>query len=177
MAKDPADVIEIRDDGLDADAVMVALRRGLAARGEVYAKSPHFPSFHGQGDRLVDGASEAADLAFQLQAMAAFQDALHVSCQFVSGRLKVPLVGGLVDRFRSELHNLVVFYANLLAAGQASFNAHAVQANNRVAQLLRRQDSDLEELREEVRRLRQQLLAIEAEHRRERAAADAGDGR
>ena len=64
--KDPAEVIEIRDDGLDADAVMVGLRRGLGARSEAYAKSPYFPFFDRQAeDRLFEGSDEAADLAFQ----------------------------------------------------------------------------------------------------------------
>ena len=57
---------------------------------------------------------------------------------------RLPLVGGLVQRVRAVLHELVLFYVNRLAAKQARVN---YQASRAMTMLLRDLEAEIQELR------------------------------
>lgn len=40
----------------------------------------------------------------------------------------VPLIGGLIDRLRRQIHNVVIFYVNRSVAKQIQINRHLLQA-------------------------------------------------
>ena len=42
-------------------------------------------------------------------------------------RSEVPLIGGLIDKLRTKLHELVLFYTNQAVAQQAEINEHLLQ--------------------------------------------------
>ncbi|MDX1416466.1 MAG: hypothetical protein R3293_19860 [Candidatus Promineifilaceae bacterium] len=42
-------------------------------------------------------------------------------------RTEIPLIGGLIDRLRTKLHQLVLFYINQAVAQQAEINEHFLQ--------------------------------------------------
>lgn len=50
--------------------------------------------------------------------------------------VNVPLIGGLLQRIRQMLHELVVYYVNKQAAEQIQFNAHILRAVSLLAQEL-----------------------------------------
>lgn len=55
-------------------------------------------------------------------------------------KVNVPLIGSLLENFRSKLHELVLFYVNKLAAEQIQFNAHILQAVNLLAQEMEKEE-------------------------------------
>jgi len=69
---------------------------------------------------------------------------------------RLPLVGGLTQRLRAALHELVLFYVNRLAGRQARFNEYSARA---LAVLVR-------DLEAEVGSLRARLDALEEQQRR-----------
>jgi len=50
--------------------------------------------------------------------------------------VNVPLIGGLLQRVRQMLHELVIFYVNNQAAEQIRFNTHILRAVSLLAQEL-----------------------------------------
>ncbi len=54
--------------------------------------------------------------------------------------VNVPLIGGLLQRIRQMLHELVVYYVNKQAAEQIQFNAHILRAVSLLAQELEAED-------------------------------------
>lgn len=55
---------------------------------------------------------------------------LHVT------KLNIPLVGPMLEKIRTKIHALVLFYVNQLAAEQIQFNTHILQTVNLLAQEL-----------------------------------------
>jgi hypothetical protein len=53
----------------------------------------------------------------------------------------IPLVGSLVAKLRTKLHELVLFYVNQLATQQIQFNTHILQAVGMLAQELEAEES------------------------------------
>ena len=53
--------------------------------------------------------------------------------------MNVPIIGGLLQRIRQMLHELVVYYVNKQAAEQIQFNAHILHAVSLLAQELERE--------------------------------------
>jgi hypothetical protein len=66
---------------------------------------------------------------------------------------RLPLVGGVAQRLRAALHELVLFYVNRLAARQIRFNEHTARA---LVVLVR-------DLEAEVRELSARIAELEAE--------------
>lgn len=53
--------------------------------------------------------------------------------------VNVPLIGGLLQRVRQMLHELVIFYVNKQAAEQIQFNTHLLRAVSLLAQELEKE--------------------------------------
>lgn len=60
---------------------------------------------------------------------------------FVS-KSSTPLVGGLIDWFRTKLHELVTYYVNESAARQVNASAHLLQALSLLSRELENTDDD-----------------------------------
>ncbi len=56
--------------------------------------------------------------------------------------VNVPLIGGLLQRIRQMLHELVVYYVNKQAAEQIQFNTHILRAVSLLAQELEREQAE-----------------------------------
>ena len=55
---------------------------------------------------------------------------LHVT------KVKVPVIGPILEKIRTIIHQLVIYYVNQLAEQQLTFNRHMLQAVNTLAQSL-----------------------------------------
>ena len=51
----------------------------------------------------------------------------------------VPILGGIIDRFRAMFHQLIIFYINQLAEQQAEVNGQILQALTALSQYLEEQ--------------------------------------
>jgi hypothetical protein len=83
-------------------------------------------------------------------------DKINVEMMLTETRL--PLFGGLVQRLRSALHGLVLFYVNRLAARQMRFNYQT----GRALTLL------VHDLEAEIRDLRSRVQALESAKQEEK---------
>ncbi len=54
----------------------------------------------------------------------------------------VPLLGGIIDRFRSMFHRLVIFYLNQVAEQQAEVNGHLLQALTALSKYIEEQEAE-----------------------------------
>ena len=145
--------VEFQIEGADIDAeeIMQEIRARIRARrAEAKARGLDFEAY--------------ADGLYPLPAHAVFSRDLYEAARHVSlgydkvsvemalTETQVPLIGGLVHRFRSALHGLVLFYVNRLAARQTYFNEQTARA---LTALIR-------DLEAEVRDLRARLADLEA---------------
>ncbi len=54
----------------------------------------------------------------------------------------VPLIGGLIDRFRAAFHQLVIYYINQVAEQQAEINGHLLGALTELGTYLEAQQDE-----------------------------------
>ncbi len=116
--------IEIDDilaaEQLDVEEIMRRIRAHIAQRRQAEGAedvSPNMPRFAGRfSQKLYDELAQAHEAS----------DKVVVSLYVTPSRL--PVVGPVIAAFRRQLHQLVVFYINQMAARQVAFNVHMVAA-------------------------------------------------
>lgn len=72
------------------------------------------------GKRLSSNFYEQLYLAELMQA--------EMGVKLLVTKSKIPVIGGLIDRFRTKIHELVLFYVNQAVAQQADINDHLIEA-------------------------------------------------
>ncbi len=161
MADDSlSDVIEIRDPEIDAEAIMRQIREGIRKRrAEAEARGLDYDAL--ASGLPLPGTSTRLDdhLRAELRRMLASHDRIRVGLSLTPSRL--PLVAPLVQRIRTALHHLVIYYVNMLAGQQARFNESVARV---LVGLVRELEAaptaiELEMLRQEVAALRERLEA------------------
>lgn len=68
---------------------------------------------------------------------------------------RMPVVGRLWQQIRGEVHNLVLFYVNRAVRDQNQLNVNLISALNEMTRVIQGQQAEIDELRAEVRRLRE----------------------
>lgn len=126
-------------------------------------EEPYFPAFKEEVPPSRSAEVVSKELAYELQEAYYHHDRAWVSAQPQPTR--VPLLGRVLARLKGELHDLIVFYVNSLAAKQTSFNAHSVRATARLAEATaaKASQTEVEALRREVEELREKVARLEAE--------------
>jgi hypothetical protein len=141
--------IQIDAEGeIDVEDIMRQIRAHIARRqGQMAGTTPPPPRDGRMAQELYDELYQA-NATFDKAYVSPYLTASHV-----------PLVGGLWQRARQSAHNLVIFYANRLAAAQMGFNHHVVRVLNEIVRALDEDDSAarLARLEQEVAELRAQL--------------------
>ncbi|MCA9936316.1 MAG: hypothetical protein H6662_04145 [Ardenticatenaceae bacterium] len=51
-------------------------------------------------------------------------------------KVNVPIIGPIIEKIRTKIHELVIYYVNQIAEQQLTFNRHILQAVNAMAQSL-----------------------------------------
>lgn len=148
---DPTSMFQAEGMEIDAEAIMQEIRTRLRARrAEARAQGLDWEAYADGLYPLPPEATFSRDLYEAVRHMALSYDKVNVDMALTETRL--PLFGGLAQRLRSALHELVLFYVNRLATRQTRFNYETARAS---AMLVR-------DLEEEIRDLRTRVHAIEA---------------
>jgi hypothetical protein len=141
---------ELEAPDLDAEEIMQQIRARIRARrAESLAKGLDFEGYADGLYPLPPSAVFSRDLYESVRYVGMGYDKVNVAPALTETRL--PVIGGLVQRLRANLHTLVLFYVNRLAAQQIHFN-------EQVARALTAMVKDLET---EVRDLRARLAELE----------------
>jgi hypothetical protein len=142
---------EIEGNDIDIEAIMQEIRARVRARRAV-AKARGL-DWEAYADGLYPVPPDAVlsrDLHEAVRYAGLDYDKIPLEMMLTDTRF--PLLGRLVQRVRSALHELVLFYVNRLAARQVRFNEQTARA---LALLVH-------DLEAEVRDLRARIEAIEA---------------
>ena len=164
MANDDlSNAIEIRDPEIDAEAIMRQIRENIRRRrAEAEARGLDYEALAlglpdpGEATRLD------RSLHIALRRLLAGSDKIRVGLSLTQSRL--PLLGPIVQRVRAALHQLVIYYVNMLAGQQARFNESAARLLAGMIEELEHDTtpSEVETLRQEVEALKRQLEAGES---------------
>ena len=162
-AHDVNDSIEIRDPAIDTEAVMRRIRENIRLRrAQAEAQGVNYDAF-------VEGLYAAKATArfghmlyYDLRRMSVSYDKIGVGLSLTETR--IPLIGSLVQRIRGALHQLVIYYVNMLAGQQARYNEYAVRALSTLVKELEvgPTPSELDALRNDVIQLRARISQLEA---------------
>ena len=162
---DPSASFQIEGNAIDTEAIMREIRaRVRARRAEAKARGLDWEAYADGLYPLPPEAVLSRDLHEAVRYTGLDYDKIPVEMAMIETHW--PLVGGLVQRLRSALHELVLFYVNRLAARQVRFNEQAARA---LAYLVR-------DLESEIRDLRDRLAEVERQGTNPDAPAGRGQG-
>ena len=86
----------------------------------------------------IDGKRLPPEFYEHLYQAALVHDQIDVRMQVEE--IHAPIIGAILTRIRSKLHELSLFYVNKLAAQQLQFNIHMLQSLNLMAKELENED-------------------------------------
>lgn len=156
-SNDLAGIIEIRAPEIDAEAIMRQIRENIRRRRETaQAQGLDFDAL-AQG-AWGEGEGRFAAVYQQLRRLNALYDRITVK-QYISPR-RVPLIGGLIQRVRAALHDLVIYYVNTSGSKQILFNETSVHL---LDTLLAELEKDAARNMQEIAALREEVTALRAE--------------
>jgi hypothetical protein len=146
------DGFTIRSDDLDAEAIMQEIRARLRARrAEARVRGLDFEAYADGLYPIPPDAVFSRDLYEAVRYVGLGYAKTSVEMALTDSR--IPVVGGLAQRFRGALHELVLFYVNRLAARQERFNEETARALTAMVR----------DLESEVRDLRARVAELEAD--------------
>jgi len=163
------DMLEIRDNGIDAQEVLSDILANMRARRErAGTRCVDLDAFV---DSLYQDTAARFEpwTQYHLYGANAGYDKIAVSLSLTPPP-KVPILGSLWQRVRVAVHNLIIFYVNMLAYRQIEFNKHILLAVNKVAEREEGEHltaDELDYMRQEITKLHE-----EVERLKERLAAD-----
>ena len=150
-SQDPASTFQIEGAEVDAEVIMQEIRARLhARREEARARGLDWQAYAEGLYPIPLDATFSHDLYEAVRHLSLEYDRVAVEMMLTENQL--PIVGGLVQRVRAALHELVLFYVNRLAARQTRVN---YQASRAMVMLVR-------ELEAEIRHLRARIEILES---------------
>jgi len=150
-----AAIVQIDDPEIDRESVYARIREGLRVRGPL--PPMNFPTFDRPSAPPLRSDLFSEELTESLERLNATFDQVWVELSLVERRF--PVFGALVNRFKRDLHRLVIFYVNGLARAQQAINADVVRAVNRLVADL--DAADLVGLRRDLDDARLRLAELE----------------
>ena len=164
MANDNLEqIVEIRDSEIDAEAIMRQIRENIhRRRSDAEAQGLDYEAFVGGLYASPDTTRFDRSLYYDLRWMSLGYYKIGVGLSLTESR--TPIIGPLVQRVRGALHQLVIFYTNMLAGRQARFNEYVVRTLTRLVKSMEQDPTpgEVESLRREVAELRAQLEQLQA---------------
>lgn len=156
-------IIEIRDPDVDVVQIMKQIRENLAQRATI--PDVDFPSFfftRYQIDADTPGYFDDETYYNLEQANLTF-DQIWIDSNLILST--IPLLGQLINRIKQELHNLVIYYVNLMAGIQVTFNEHILRVVNSVVEKSSQDhtQSDIVKLQNRIVELEQRLTQLESQ--------------
>lgn len=157
----PDGIIEIRDPEIDAEAIMRQIRANIRQRREAArTQGIDFDAFLDGIYHQDQGHFEPA-VYYNIRRMNTMYDRITVK-QYVSPR-SVPLVGELMQRVRVAMHDLVIYYVNMLGSKQVLFNEALVYMLNDLLAGLEKDAGEMAAMRKELDELRARLAKLEGQ--------------
>ena len=103
-------------ESVDIEAIMEEIRKQIQERRHA-SREDASPIYDGPlPAEFYDALMKAEEANAQIQPKMVITESTH------------PLIGPVVQRFRRNFHELVLFYVNQLASNQVQFNTHLVRA-------------------------------------------------
>lgn len=158
-------VIEIRAPEIDAEAIMREIRENIRQRCiQAQAAGLDYAA-------LASGTytTRFDDILYlHLQQMETSPTARPAVNLTLAPPPAIPLVGALIQRLRAAFHQLALYYVTMLAEQQRQFNAYVIQTCKTLIKELEQEPSpdEIQTLRTEVARLREQVNRLTAEKER-----------
>lgn len=145
---------------IDAEAIMREIRTRIQhRRAQAEAQGLDFDAL-AEGRFTTDRPTRFnAELYYELRRLSISGEQIGVGLSLTTSRL--PVIGSLVQRVRLALHQLVIYYVNMLARQQARVNAYEARAWSALMADLETQAAEAEVLRREVTELRARLDRLE----------------
>jgi len=145
---------------IDAEAIMREIRARIQQRqAQAEAQGLDF-------DALAEGRFTPeqptrfnAELYYELRRLSVSGEQIGVGLSLTTSH--VPLIGSLVQRVRLGLHQLVIYYVNMLARQQSRVNAYDARAWSALMADLEAKAAEAEALRREVTELRARIDQLE----------------
>ncbi len=154
-------IVQIDDPEIDVQTIMARIREGLVEHA--LDDEVEFPTFAVARARRGESLRFPKELYYHLEQANLNYDQIWVELSLVEKQM--PLVGSFVNRFRRELHRLVVYYVNMLGERQVTMNDALVRTLNQLTDSLEGPDevhATIAALQGEVAELRARLERLEA---------------
>jgi hypothetical protein len=116
-------------DSVDIETIMQDIRQQVLER--------KLPS---QANKPIKGENLPPEFYEHLHQAILAQNELGVKIQLVKSNM--PLLGGLINRFRAMFHQLVIFYVQRMTEQQAEINRHLLGALMAISQHLEEQGEE-----------------------------------
>ncbi len=154
------EVIKLHDPDIDAEAIMREIRTRIQQRrAQAEAQGLDFDAL-AEGRFTPDRPTRFnAELYYELRRLSVSGEQIGVGLSLTTSR--APLIGALVQRVRLALHQLVIYYVNMLARQQSRVNAYDVRAWSVLMADLEAKAAEIESLRREVTELHARLDKLE----------------
>jgi len=162
---DPNEVIDIRTPEVNVEAIMERIRERVQQRR---AKAQEQGLVY---DRLTESGSPidstgrrlSSDFYYDLYQARQGADSIWVSLSVVGNNRYPQILNSLITRFRHALHHLVIYYVNMLAGRQISFNRASIGAIEELARANELMAERLAALEKEVEILSERLAGYDGE--------------
>lgn len=155
---EPKDVVEIRTPDVNVEEIMEKIRlrvqqrrAGALSQGFDYDRLTDSSSAHASGRQL------RSDFRYDLNQARQSADSIWVSLSVVGNSRYPEVISSFVTRIRHSLHQLVIYYVNMLAGRQVNYNRATIDAVTGLAEAHEAAIERLDALEKEVSALREQL--------------------
>jgi hypothetical protein len=155
MDDEIASVVRIDDPDIDITSIYARIREGLNRREPPPPVA--FPTFERPAAPDLGSGFFSAELTWRLEQLNASFDQVWVELSLIEQNF--PIVGAFVNRYKRDLHRLVISYVNALATRQQAINADVVRAINQLAAEI--DAADLATLRRDLDDALARLTALE----------------
>lgn len=155
--------LEIRDEHIDTEAIMAAIRESIMRRREDAAsRGIDFEAL--ATGTFVRASAERfqPDLYESLYSMSVLKDKAQVGMHLTE--TAVPVISPFVQKLRRMLHAIALFYVNMSAERQIAFNAAVTKTTTNLVRALDRESDrlfEIESLKSEVARLTDRIAELE----------------
>jgi hypothetical protein len=152
--------LQVTDAALDAEAIMREIRARIQQRrAQAEAQGLDFDAL-AEGRFTPDRPTRFnVELYYELRRLSLSGEQIGVGLSLTTSRL--PLIGSLVQRVRLALHQLVIYYVNMLARQQSRVNAYDAQAWSVLMADLETKAAEVEGLQRELAELRARIDRLE----------------
>jgi len=158
---DPKDVVEIRTPEVNVEEVMEKIRQRVhARRANALRQGVDYDRLTSASPARTGGRQLQSNFYYDLNQARQSADSIWVSLSVVGNSRYPEFVGSFVTRVRQSLHQLVIYYVNMLAGRQVNYNRANIDAVIGLAEAHEAAIERIETLEKEVAALREQLAQL-----------------